>query len=71
MPFALLIFAVFERLVVSRSRHAVHHALVLAILLTLIRIEGVGWALVIGIRETVAWYKQNRWLPTVEAAEAK
>jgi len=25
----------------------------------------------VGIRETIAWYKQNRWLPTVEAAEAK
>lgn len=49
MPLTLLVFAVFERLVLSRSRAAMLQACVLGALLVLIRAEGFGWALVIGI----------------------
>jgi hypothetical protein len=54
MPLALLIFALFERLIFSRSPRALWHAIIIGILLTLLRTEGVGWALVIGIIAAVA-----------------
>jgi hypothetical protein len=58
MPLALLTFALFERLVFSRSRHALYHAIVIGILLTLVRTEGFGWVVVIGA--IAAWVRHGR-----------
>lgn len=54
IPFALLVFVTFERLVLRRGGAAGISGGVAGLLLALIRIEGIGWALVILILALVS-----------------